>query len=209
MTASAAPGPIPNLDTLDAVITTPRLVLRPLEPRHADELFPYASDPDVARTMSWNAHADLDETRAWVDMMIRERARQSELVWAIEHAGKAIGAIGLGRITWTFRAWRVDRAELGYWLGKPFWRQGMMGEAALAATGWAFETMRLHKITIGCIDGNIASQKIIEKLGYRFLAMFEDDVWRDERWWNHRRYELTSAEWRDVARTQRFRRPNL
>ncbi|HEX4450351.1 MAG TPA: GNAT family N-acetyltransferase [Kofleriaceae bacterium] len=209
MTASAPPGPIPTLDTLDATITTPRLVLRPLEPRHAGELFPYASDPDVARTMSWNAHADLDETREWVDMMIRERAKQTELVWAIEHAGKAIGAIGLGRITWTFRAWRVDRAELGYWLGKPFWRQGMTGEAALAVTAWAFETMRLHKIMIGCIDGNIASQKIIEKLGYRFLAMFEDDVWRDERWWNHRRYELTSAEWRDVARTQRFRRPNL
>jgi [ribosomal protein S5]-alanine N-acetyltransferase len=196
-----------NLDSLELVITTPRLVLRPLEPHHADELFPYASDPDVARTMSWNAHADIAATRAWVDHIRGERVKQTELVWAIEHAGKAIGTIGLGRITWTFRAWRIDRAELGYWIGKPFWRQGMTGEAALAATSWAFDSLGLHKITIGCIDGNIASQKIIEKLGYRFLAIFEDDLWRDGRWWDHRRYELTSAEWHDVARTQRFRRP--
>src|ERR1700761_204195 len=109
---SAPPGDIPTLETLELEIATPRLVLRPLEPRHADELFAYASDPDVARTMSWSAHADLAETREWVATRIDDRIKQTELVWAIEHAGKAVGSIGLGRITWTFRAWRVDRAEL-------------------------------------------------------------------------------------------------
>lgn len=207
--ASLPPGPIPDLGALDLVITTPRLVLRPLELRHADELFPFASDPDVARTMSWDAHNDPDETRAWVAGRIADRATGADIVWAMEQHGRAIGCVGLGRIAWAFRAWRIDRAELGYWLGEPFWGQGLMSEAAHAVTAWAFDTLGLHKLTIGCIDGNAASQRIIEKLGCRFLAMFEDDVWRDGRWWNHRRYELLASEWHDVARTQRFSRPRL
>ena len=201
---------VPDLDELSLVIQTPRLVLRPLEQRHADELYPYAADPEVSRRMSWAAHADPRETRAFVDAMITARAAQTELVWAIEREGAAIGCVGLGGIKWTFRAWRIDRAELGYWMGKPFWGQGFMSEAAYAAATWAFETLGLHKVTIGCIEGNVASQRIIEKLGFRFLATFEQDVWRDERWWNHLRYEQTAAEWADGgARTLRFSRPRL
>jgi ribosomal-protein-alanine N-acetyltransferase len=209
-TISPPPRPlVPDLGALTLVIETPRVVLRPLELRHADELFAYASDPEVARTMSWAAHVDPGETRAWVQAMIDARAAQTELVWAIEHNGKAIGCVGLHRITWTFRAWRIDRAELGYWIGKPFWAQGLMSEAAQAAAKWGFEALGLHKITIGCIDGNVASKRIIEKLGFRFLAVYEDDVWRDNQWWNHLRYEQTAKEWSDSARTLRFNRPRL
>jgi ribosomal-protein-alanine N-acetyltransferase len=220
MPGSPAPGDIPELLALDLDIATARTVLRPLEPRHADELFEYASDPEVAKMMSWNAHVDRTETAEYVERCIADRLRQTDIVWAIEHDGKAIGTVGFGGIKWTFRAWRIDRAELGYWIGRPFWRQGLVSEVAHAAAAWGFDTLRLHKITIGCIDGNVASQRIIEKLGFRFLSIFDDDVWRDGRWWNHRRYELTASEWNqmksagpapadgdDAARTQRFSRP--
>jgi RimJ/RimL family protein N-acetyltransferase len=208
MSDSAAPSPsIPKLAELPQVIETARLILRPLEPRDADDLWTHASDPAVSRYMAWATHRDKHETRAFIDAQIEARARGTDLAWAIVpsgHDGRASGCIGLHGITWTFRAWRIDRAELGYWLGAPLWARGLMTEAATAATTWAFETLGLHKITIGCIEGNRASQKIIEKLGYRFLAKHEDDVWRDGRWWNHLRYELLASEWNDVARTRRF-----
>lgn len=207
MAGSQPPGAIPDLHDLPLELTTSRTVLRPLEPRHVDELFEHASDPEVARMMSWTAHVDRSETAEYVDRCIADRLRQTDLVWAIEHGGKAIGTAGLGGIKWTFRAWRIDRAELGYWIGRPFWRQGLVSEVALAATAWGFDTLGLRKITIGCIDGNAASQRIIEKLGFRFLAIHEDDVWRDGQWWDHRRYELNASEWHDAARTQRFSRP--
>jgi ribosomal-protein-alanine N-acetyltransferase len=204
---------IPDLATLELAIETPRLMLQPIDERHAAELFPYASDPDVARLMSWAAHASVDDTAAFVAAMLAARTAQTDLLWAIvpkEGDGKAIGCIGLSRIEWQFRAWRVDRAELGYWMGKPFWGQGLMSEAAHGATSWSFETLGLHKLTIGCRDGNTASQRIIEKLGFRFLAVYEDDFWRDNQWWNHLRYEQTAAEWSDSSRTLRFsKRPRL
>jgi [ribosomal protein S5]-alanine N-acetyltransferase len=219
MPGSPPPGELPDLTELELTIATARTVLRPIEPRHADELFEHASDPEVARMMSWHAHADRAETAEYVERCIADRLRQTDLVWAIEHAGKAIGTVGFGGIKWTFRAWRIDRAELGYWIGRPFWGRGIVSEVAAAVATWGFGTLGLHKITIGCIDGNVASQRIIEKLGFRFLALFPDDVWRDGRWWDHRRYELTAAEPRmesagpgpadsDAAsRTQRFSRP--
>jgi RimJ/RimL family protein N-acetyltransferase len=208
MSASAPPrAPIPNLADLSLVIDTSRLKLRPLVESDVDDLWPHASDPDLSAFMSWSAHKDRAETKAFVDAQIDGMRRGTDLTWAIEHEGKVWGCISFGGIKWTFRAWRIDRAELGYWLAIPMWGQGYISEAALAATRWGFETLGLHKITIGCIEGNRASQRIIEKIGYRFLCKQEDDVWRDGKWWNHLRYEMTAAEWGDTARTMRFSRP--
>ena len=205
---SAPPRPnIPRLAELPLAVETPRLLLRPVEPGDAADLYDYASDPEVARLMSWNAHTSVRETQEFVARQVDGLARGTDLTWAIVHDGRARGCISLAGIVWTFRAWRIDRAELGYWLGRPLWGQGLVSEAALAATRFAFETLGLHKVTIGCIDGNAASQRIIEKIGYRFLAKHEDDVWRDGRWWDHLRFELTASEWGDTARTMRFSKP--
>jgi len=205
---SAPPRPIPELARLPLVIETPRLVLRPIARDDVDALWPYVSDPELPKMVSWAAHRDRADTVAFVEHQLEGLARGTDLTWGIALEGRVVGCIGLGGITWQFRAWRIDRAELGYWLGRPHWGQGLMSEAALAATQWGFETLGLHKITIGCVEGNLASQRIIEKLGYRFLAVHEEDFWRDGRWQAHRRYELTTTEWVDSARTQRFSRPS-
>jgi ribosomal-protein-alanine N-acetyltransferase len=207
MTSGPPRTDIPNLAELPLVIETQRLVLRPLAETDVDDLWPHVSDPDVSRLLSWSAHADKSETLEFLRSQYEARTKGTDLVWAIEHDGRASGCIGLHGIRWTFRAWRLDRAEIGYWLAKPLWNQGLMSEAATAATRWAFETLGLHKITIGCIEDNTASKKIIEKIGYRYLCKQEDDVWRDGRWWGHLRYELTSGEWADSSRTLRFNKP--
>ena len=208
--ASAPPRPgIPKVTDLPLVLETPRLVLRPLELGDADALFQYASDPEVSKMMSWDPHPDARETRAFLERMVAAREASTSTGWAITIDGKPAGVISLDGITWQFRAWRVDRAEMGYWLGRPFWGKGYMTEAATAAVRFAFETLGLHKVTIGCVDGNDASRAIIEKLGFRFLALYQDDFFRFGRWWDHRRYELTASEWGDSTRTLRFNRPRL
>lgn len=204
---SPPPRPIPQLAELALVVETPRLVLRPVAVGDVDALYEHASNPEVPTMMSWAAHRDRGETLAFVERQIAGLANGTDVTWAIVHEGRAVGCIGISKIAWMFAAWRVDRAELGYWLAPHLWGKGLMSEAALAATQWGFETLGLHKITIGCVEGNARSQKIIEKLGFRYLAMFEEDFWRDGRWQNHRRYELTVGEWSDSARTLRFSKP--
>lgn len=206
--ASAPPRqPIPRIADLPLIVETPRLVLRPLELADADALFAHASDAEVSKWMAWDPHEDRGVTVAFLERMIAAREAGTSVGWAILIDDKPAGVISLDSITWQFRAWRVDRAEMGYWLGRPFWGQGYMSEAATSALRFAFETLGLHKVTIGCVEGNEPSRAIIEKLGFRFLAMYQDDFFRFGKWWDHRRYELTASEWGDSTRTLRFRRP--
>ena len=206
--ASAPPRPqIPRIADLPLVVETQRLVLRPLELADADALFPYASDPELSKMLSWDPHTDRGDTVAFVERMQAGLADGTNIAWAIVFEGAPVGVISIDGIRWQFRAWRQDKAEIGYWLGRPYWGRGIMSEAAMAALRFAFEMLGLHKVTIGCVEGNDASRAIIEKLGFRFLATFQDDFYRFGRWWDHRRYELTASEWGDSTRTLRFNRP--
>lgn len=207
---SVSPPPrtnVPKLSELALAIDTPRLRLRPLVASDEEDLWPHVSDPELPKMMSWAAHAHRDETRAFLASQLEALANGTDVAWAITKDGKTVGTIGLHDIRWHFRAWRVDRAALGYWIGKPLWGQGLMTEAAHAVMSWAFETAGMHKITVGCIEDNKPSRRVIEKLGFRFVGRQEEHVWRDGKWWHHLDYELTAGEWADAARTLRFSRP--
>jgi ribosomal-protein-alanine N-acetyltransferase len=200
--------PIPVLADLPLVIETPRLRLRPFVETDVPDLFAYARDPELSQFVTWAAHRDEKDTREFVLGRIAAVDSGTDVAWAIEHDGHARGCITLVGIRWMQRATRVDRAELAYWLGKPLWGAGLMTEAAVAVTRWGFDALGLHKITIGCLEPNIGSRRVIEKVGFRYLCKQEDDFWRDGRWHAHLRYELLSSEWGDTARTLRFSRPS-
>jgi RimJ/RimL family protein N-acetyltransferase len=207
--SSAPPrSPIPKLDELPLEIDTPRVRLRPPRESDADAFFPYVSEPELSRYVTWAAHAHVDDTREWLRKGQEMVAKGGDMIWTLEHEGSPCGCIGLHGITWAVRAVRFDKAEMGYWLARPLWGEGLMTEAATAALRWAFETLGLHKITIGCFEENVGSRRVIEKLGFRYLCRYEDDVWRDGRWFAHLRYELTASEWADSTRTLRFHRPH-
>ena len=206
----ASPPPrssIPNIAKLPLVIETARLVLRPWTADDLEAIWPTVSDPAFPKLMSWEAHRTMDETREWLDRASRVVASNEEVSWAIEHEGKAVGAIGLHEIAWQVRAFRLDRAELGYWLATAHQRKGIMTEAVQAIVRFAFETIGLHKVVVTCMADNVASRRVIEKAAFRWLGRAEDDVWRDGKWHAHLIYELTAPEWPDVHTTMRVQRP--
>ena len=199
---------IPVLSELPLLITGSKFRLRPLAASDVDDLWPLVSDPKLPVHMSWKAHADRAETAMFIQNQVEALAAGKTINWAIEIDGKAGGLVTLAGITWQFSTdWRVDRAELGYWLGPAHWGQRLMSEAALHATKFGFETLGLHKITVGHMDGNQASKRIIEGLGFRYLGLRLEDAWKDGAWQHHHRYELTAGEWGDSARTLRFSKP--
>jgi [ribosomal protein S5]-alanine N-acetyltransferase len=198
---------IPRLAELGLVIETQRLALRPVAESDVDALWPYVSDPALPRQMSWEAHADREATHAFVRSYIEALAANTAVGWVIEHEGRAVGWIALDDIEWQVRALRLDRGELGYWLGPQVWGKGLMTEAATAVVRFGFDTIGLHKVTTRCLADNHASRRVIEKVGFRYIGCAEDDVWRDGRWHALLLYELTSPEWPDVHTTMRVSRP--
>lgn len=186
---------IPTLTDLDLVIQTDRLTLRPLTDGDVEDLWPWVSDPDFPRHMTWNAHVDRAQTRAFIAAGRDQLANGAGITWGIEHEGRASGCIGLHDIRWQMLAWRLDRAELGYWLARPLWGRGLMAEAARAVVQFGFDRVGLHKVTVNCLAVNDASRRVIENVGFRYVGRREEDVWRDDQWHGRLFYELTVSEW--------------
>jgi ribosomal-protein-alanine N-acetyltransferase len=179
-----------TLAELDLELRTARLVLRPIAETDAPRLYPHARDPETSRWMSWQPHADPSVTLAYVRAEARALADNTGIVWVIELAGAAAGVIGLRTLRRQQGAWRVDRAELGYWLGAPFWNQGIASEAAGEVVRFAFATLQLHKLTSGCLADNAASGRVIEKLGFRRVGVNAADAFVAGAWRDYVRYEL-------------------
>lgn len=70
-------------------------------------------------------------------------------------------------------------AELGYWLGEPYWGRGLMTEAVKAAVEYGFTELRLKRIFAGVFETNPASAKVLEKAGFVFESRMSKAVFKE------------------------------
>jgi RimJ/RimL family protein N-acetyltransferase len=92
--------------------------------------------------------------------------------FAVELEGEAAGGIGLKLQTDVHRR----SAEIGYWLGEPFWGRGIMTEAVREFTAWGFSQFDLCRIYAHVFDCNPASGRVLEKAGYEFEGRHRKSV---------------------------------
>lgn len=145
------------------VLKTERLTLRPWRESDAESLYQYASDPDVGPIAGWPAHTSVAESLE----VIRKVLCGAEC-YAICLGDSAIGAAELKLNGHTDMTERDDECELGYWLGRPFWGQGLMPEAAGELIRHGFEDLGMRAIWCGYYDGNAKSKRVQEKLGFAY-----------------------------------------
>lgn len=144
-------------------LETERLILRRWEESDAENLYKCAGDPDVGPIAGWPPHQSVDES---LDV-IRDVFSGAECyAICLKEDGKAIGAIELKLNGHTDMTDRDDECELGYWLGKPFWGQGIMPEAAKEMLRHAFEDIGMSKVWCGYYEGNTKSKRVQEKVGF-------------------------------------------
>ncbi len=144
---------------------TERLILRHWEESNAENLYEYAKDPDVGPIAGWPAHQSIEES---LDVIKNVFNTKEAYAICLKTDNKAIGAIELKLNGHTDMTNRDDECELGYWLGKPFWGQGIMPEAAKEMIRHAFEDIGMTKIWVGYYEGNTKSKRVQEKTGFRY-----------------------------------------
>jgi len=174
---------IPPADD-ECVLRTERLTLRPPRPDDAPLVFPLACDPLLVPFMTWEAHRDPGETAAYLKMCVEMRRTARGWNWVILEKGQLRGAIGVESIVRTNGAVRLDRGELGYWVGRPHHGRGIATEAARAALAFAFSRLALHKVFAVAVTENQPSLRVLRKLGFaeigvRRREIRRDGVWRD------------------------------
>jgi len=144
------------------ILETQRLILRPWAEDDAEELYKYAKDPDVGPMAGWPVHISVENSREIIRSVLS--APETYAV-CLKETGKPVGSIGLHR---NDLAESDDEYELGYWIGKPYWGQGLIPEASREILRYAFEDLGMNRIWCGYYDGNEKSRKVQIKLGFEY-----------------------------------------
>jgi len=144
------------------MLETKRLLLRPWQESDAQSLYEYAKDPAVGLPAGWPPHTSVENSRE----IIRNVLSSPETYAVCLKDGKAIGSVGLKLKGYTDMTDRDDECELGYWIGKPFWGQGLIPEACSELLRYAFEERNMRAVWCGYYEGNEKSRRVQEKLGF-------------------------------------------
>lgn len=143
-------------------LETPRLILRPFAPGDAPEVERLAGDRDIASTTINIPHPYPDgAAEQWIAGHQDAYARGEMATFAIvaRESGRLVGAIGL------VIAAQHARAELGYWVGRPYWNRGYCTEAAREILRFAFQDLGLNRVQAAHFTRNPASGRVMQKLG--------------------------------------------
>jgi RimJ/RimL family protein N-acetyltransferase len=145
-------------------IETLRLVLRPFTLADAPQVQQLAGEQEVAATLVPLPHPYEDGmAEHWIGTH-QERYEKGELLSfaiVLRATQTLMGAIDLEL------SQQHENAEIGYWLGKPFWQQGYATEAARAVLHYGFEVVGLHRVHANYLARNRVSARVLQKLGMR------------------------------------------
>ena len=147
------------------ILETERFILRRWKESDAEDLYIYASNPDVGPIAGWPPHQSVEES---LDVIKNVLNGKEAYAICLKEDGKTIGAIELKLNGHTDMTERDDECELGYWLGKLFWGQGFMTEATREILRHAFEDICMSKVWCGYYEGNAKSKHVQEKVGFKY-----------------------------------------
>ena len=151
------------------------LTIRPYQPSDADDLARLANNPKIAANLKNvfphpYTRADAD---AWIAMTATNPSMTEN--WAVIWKNEFAGGIGLQRKSDVYER----TTAVGYWLGEPFWGQGIATQAVQAVTRHAFADTRILRLEAGVYSFNPASARVLEKAGFVFEGRHRDAIWKN------------------------------
>jgi len=177
---------------LSIPLATPRLTLRPYTPADIPALVPLIGAREVAATTLRIPHPYTEEfAREFIALSQKDFAagRSVRLPIILRESGALCGGIGL-QIEPDHR-----RAELGYWIGVPHWGRGYATEAAMAMVRYGFEALDLQRIFASHVTKNVASGKVLRKIGMRYEGCHRAHILKWGEFLDLEMYGILAADW--------------
>jgi len=149
----------------ELILNTNRLILRPWYESDAEDLYKYASHPDVGPIAGWPVHTSVENSKEIIKDVL---SKPYTFAVVLKETMKPIGSIGLMIGNSSNIGISDSEGEIGYWIGVPFWGQGLIPEAMRELMRYAFEELNLKIIWCGYFDGNLKSKRVQEKCGLKY-----------------------------------------
>ena len=145
------------------ILESGRIVLRPWRENDAAALYKYASDPEVGPRAGWPPHKSIEES-----LEIIRTIFHSDTTWAIvlKETGEPLGAMGYMNSDGNHLPSRAGEPLVGYWVGKPFWNQGICTEALQLMLDHIRKTTDIRSLIGSHFIDNPASGRVMEKCGF-------------------------------------------
>lgn len=157
------------------VFETERLILRPWEETDAESLYEYAKDDRIGPITGWPPHTSVENSREIIKSILS--APETYAV-CLKEDNRAIGDISLMVGKQSNIGLPETEGEIGYWIGVPFWGQGLIPEATREIIRRAFEDLQLETLWCGYFDGNEKSRRVQEKCGFSYHHTDRDIYWK-------------------------------
>lgn len=179
--------------TTQPMLETERLILRPFTLTDAPRVQALAGAPEIASTTLTVPHPYEDGmTEAWIETHATAFEARSQAIFGIvlRETSELVGAMGL----------RIHEehanAELGYWIGVPYWNRGYASEAARSVIRFGFENLGLHRVYATHFVRNPASGRVMQKAGMQYEATLRQHVRKGDGFEDLAYYGILADEWR-------------
>ncbi len=143
--------------------TTERLILRPWKETDATELYEYAKNPKIGPIAGWPIHTSIENSREIIKKVL---SAEETYAVCLKEDNRAIGSIALIPPMQSHTEVSADEIEIGYWIGVPYWGQGLIPEAVSRLQKHVFEDLGCSAMWCGYYDGNEKSKRCQEKCGF-------------------------------------------
>lgn len=151
---------------------------------------------EICATLVWNGPEDLAEVEEWVEACRTKTYEDWGFHWVIRDrvgsvagAGQVLGALGT-------RPREVPgRADVGYWLGRPYWGSGLMTEALSALLDYCFTSLNGHKIEADVFTHNVPGRRLVEKVGMKQEGIIRHAHRKGGEWVDQVVYGMLADEW--------------
>jgi [ribosomal protein S5]-alanine N-acetyltransferase len=182
-----------------STLITTRLLLRPFSTADAEAVQNLAGDSEVAAATLTIPHPyPIEAALTWISSHEAESLEGRGETFAVirRSDSRLVGGIGL-----SYRS-KHRRAELGYWIGRPFWRQGFATESVQSVLQFAFATLGANRVFAAVIEGNVASGRVLRKAGMTLEGVLRQHVLKDGMYRSLEHYGIVADEYRSADRAE-------
>ncbi|WP_228013493.1 GNAT family N-acetyltransferase [Nostoc edaphicum] len=176
------------------MLETHRLLMRDFIEADWQAVFTYQSDPWYLHYSYWTQRTQKDVCE-FIQMFIEQQKEQPrtkfQLAVVLKEENRLIGNCGI-RVNDP----EMREANIGYELNTQYWGQGYATEAAKEILKFGFEELKMHRIWSWCVAENVASVRVLEKIGMRREGHLREKELIKGRWYDNFLYAILDHEWK-------------